>query len=32
MLVIGYCIAYFFPRLVVPAMLLCWGLVLYLTR
>jgi hypothetical protein len=23
MLVIGYCIAYFFPRLVVPAMLLC---------
>lgn len=32
MLVIGYLIAYFFPKLVIPAMLVCGGLVLYLTR
>lgn len=31
MLVIGYCIAYFFPKLVAPGMLICGGLVLYLT-
>jgi hypothetical protein len=31
MLVIGYGIAHFFPRLVGPAMLVCGGLVMYLT-
>jgi hypothetical protein len=30
MLVIGYLIAYFFPKFVAPAMVICWGLVLYI--